>query len=50
MAETKGCCGGPAEESDACCVKDAEAKKAGEAGCGCGGCGCGAAEPAKKER
>ena len=32
-----GCCGGPAPESvAACCVKDAEAKAGGEAGCGCG--------------
>lgn len=32
-----GCCGGPAEaESDACCAQDAEAKTAGEPGCGCG--------------
>jgi glycine/D-amino acid oxidase-like deaminating enzyme len=30
------CCGGPAPaEVDACCVKDADAKAAGEAGCGC---------------
>ena len=32
-----GCCGGPAPVGvDACCVKDVEAKQAGEAGCGCG--------------
>jgi hypothetical protein len=32
-----GCCGGPAPaEVDACCVKDADAKAAGESGCGCG--------------
>lgn len=32
-----GCCGGPAPTGvDACCVKDADAKAAGEAGCGCG--------------
>jgi thioredoxin reductase len=32
-----GCCGGPAPAGvDACCVKDAAAKEAGEAGCGCG--------------
>lgn len=32
-----GCCGGPAPEgADACCVKDAAAKAAGESGCGCG--------------
>jgi hypothetical protein len=31
-----GCCGGPApEEADACCVADADAKAAGEEGCGC---------------
>ncbi|MGZ5444028.1 MAG: FAD-dependent oxidoreductase [Thermoanaerobaculia bacterium] len=31
------CCGGPApKEADACCVKDADAKAAGETGCGCG--------------
>lgn len=32
-----GCCGGPAAPStDACCVRDADAKAAGAAGCGCG--------------
>lgn len=32
----EGCCGGPApKETDACCVADAEAKAAGEGGCGC---------------
>jgi hypothetical protein len=32
-----GCCGGPAAAgADACCVKDAAAKAAGESGCGCG--------------
>ncbi len=31
-----GCCGGPAPEGvSACCVQDAEAKAAGESGCGC---------------
>jgi len=31
-----GCCGGPAPSGvDACCVKDADAKAAGEGGCGC---------------
>ena len=31
-----GCCGGPAPIGvDACCRRDAEAKNAGEAGCGC---------------
>lgn len=33
---SSGCCGGPAPENvDACCVADAEAKAAGESGCGC---------------
>jgi thioredoxin reductase len=33
----EGCCGGPAPAgADACCVKDAEAKAAGQDGCGCG--------------
>ena len=39
VAEQKAsaCCGGPApKEADACCVKDADAKAAGETGCGCG--------------
>jgi len=32
-----GCCGGPAPAgTDACCVQDADAKAAGDAGCGCG--------------
>jgi hypothetical protein len=31
------CCGGTVPAgTDACCVKDAEAKASGEAGCGCG--------------
>ena len=35
---TAGCCGGPAPAtSDACCVRDVEAKAAGKSGCGCGG-------------
>jgi hypothetical protein len=35
--EKQACCGGPApKEADACCVKDADAKAAGETGCGCG--------------
>jgi hypothetical protein len=35
-AEASGCCGGPAPAGvDACCVKDATAKAAGEEGCGC---------------
>lgn len=34
---TVGCCGGPAPaNANACCVKDAEAKAVGLAGCGCG--------------
>jgi thioredoxin reductase len=33
-----GCCGGPAPiPAEACCVADAQAKAAGEPGCGCGG-------------
>lgn len=33
----ENCCGGPApNETDACCVADAEAKAIGEDGCGCG--------------
>lgn len=36
-AAASSCCGGPAPaDVDACCVVDAEAKAAGEAGCGCG--------------
>jgi len=36
-APTSSCCGGPAPpDVDACCVADADAKAAGEAGCGCG--------------
>jgi thioredoxin reductase len=32
-----GCCGGPAPQGvEACCVQDADAKAAGEEGCGCG--------------
>ena len=32
-----GCCGGPAAAGvDACCVTDADAKAAGQSGCGCG--------------
>ncbi len=35
--EETTCCGGPAPVgTDACCVKDADAKAAGESGCGCG--------------
>jgi catechol 2,3-dioxygenase-like lactoylglutathione lyase family enzyme len=34
--ETTSCCGGPAPTgTDLCCVKDADAKAAGESGCGC---------------
>jgi hypothetical protein len=41
-----GCCGGPAAPgADACCVADAEAKAAGEAGCGCTAASPQAAEP-----
>lgn len=32
-----GCCGGPAPQgTQACCVRDADVKAAGGAGCGCG--------------
>ncbi|MAN78101.1 MAG: flavoprotein [Rhizobiales bacterium] len=35
--QAAGCCGGPAPAGvEACCVKDADAKAAGESGCGCG--------------
>lgn len=34
--QAAGCCGGPAPaEANACCVADADAKAAGEEGCGC---------------
>lgn len=37
VVQATSCCGGPApKEADACCVKDADAKAAGESGCGCG--------------
>lgn len=37
QAAASGCCGGPAPVgADACCVKDADAKAAGQDGCGCG--------------
>jgi thioredoxin reductase len=37
QAAATGCCGGPAPAgADACCVKDADAKAAGQDGCGCG--------------
>jgi thioredoxin reductase len=36
IASSAGCCGGPAPEpASACCVRDAEAKGAGQVGCGC---------------
>lgn len=36
LGASASCCGGPAEPGvDACCQKDALAKAAGEAGCGC---------------
>jgi hypothetical protein len=38
LEEGSGCCGGPAPaDVDACCVADAVAKEAGDAGCGCSG-------------
>ena len=40
------CCGGPAPQgTNACCVRDADAKSTGAAGCGCGST---PAVPAKK--
>ncbi len=37
VPESEGCCGGaPPEGVNACCLKDADAKSAGESGCGCG--------------
>ncbi|MFN0248400.1 MAG: sigma-70 family RNA polymerase sigma factor [Kofleriaceae bacterium] len=46
IEEAASCCGGPAPAgADACCVKDAAAKAAGESGCGCGSK---AANPTKK--
>ena len=37
IVEAAGCCGGPAPAGvEACCVQDADAKAAGESGCGCG--------------
>jgi hypothetical protein len=40
------CCGGPAPKTaDACCVKDVDAKAAGETGCGCGAPSGGTAAP-----
>ena len=47
LVQASSCCGGPVPaESDACCVQDAEAKAAGQAGCGCGATDTGAAGPA----
>ena len=41
-----GCCGGPAPAgADACCVKDADAKAAGQDGCGCGTAAVASSEP-----
>jgi thioredoxin reductase len=41
-----GCCGGPAPAgADACCVKDADAKAAGQDGCGCGTAAVTSSEP-----
>lgn len=34
--DTNSCCGGPApNDASACCVRDADAKATGAAGCGC---------------
>jgi len=42
-----GCCGGPAPAGiDACCVRDADAKAAGQDGCGCGATEATTTEPA----
>ncbi len=36
QSDTESCCGGSAPETaDACCRRDAEAKAAGDTGCGC---------------
>jgi hypothetical protein len=36
-APANTCCGGPAPQgTNACCVRDADAKSTGAAGCGCG--------------
>ena len=41
LAQSAGCCGGPAPQgTDACCVQDAQAKAS-----GCADCGCSAARP-----
>jgi thioredoxin reductase len=46
QAAASGCCGGPAPAgADACCVKDADAKAAGQDGCGCGTAQATSAEP-----
>jgi thioredoxin reductase len=46
-AAASGCCGGPAPAgADACCVKDADAKAAGQDGCGCGATAVTSSEPA----
>jgi hypothetical protein len=46
VVAAEGCCGGPAPTGvDACCVADADAKSAGDDGCGCSTA---PAEPAKK--
>jgi hypothetical protein len=46
LVQAASCCGGPAPvESDACCAQDAEAKTAGQAGCGCGSTDTRAAAP-----
>jgi thioredoxin reductase len=46
QAAAAGCCGGPAPAgADACCVKDADAKAAGQDGCGCGTTTVAASEP-----
>jgi thioredoxin reductase len=45
LVQAASCCGGPAPaESHACCALDAEAKAAGQAGCGCGATDSGATE------
>ena len=47
-ANASACCGGPAPaDADACCVLDAEAKAAGETGCGCSSKPLGAKKPAE---
>lgn len=49
QAAPSTCCGGPAPTgTDACCVKDAEVKSTGGAGCGCGSAPTTAAPAAKK--